>query len=74
MGLREKGQPWFLDLKEELLAQKENPHFDIDEYIKKQMDLFATKGATAIFLYNTSTITDNVLLIKMIQLKLRQYL
>ena len=61
MGLREKGQPWFLDLKEELLAQKENPHFDIDEYIKKQMDLFATKGATAIFLYNTSTITDNVL-------------
>ncbi len=61
MALREKGQPWFIDLHEELLAQKENPHFDVDDYIKKQVDVFTTKGATAVFVYNTSTITDNVL-------------
>jgi hypothetical protein len=61
MALKEKGQPWFLDLKEELENNKTNPHFDVDEFIKKQIDDFTKKGASAIFIYNSSSITDNVL-------------
>jgi hypothetical protein len=60
MALNEKGQPWFKDLKEILEENKTNPHFDIDESIKKEAEAVAAKGATALFLYNTSSITDNV--------------
>lgn len=61
MALREKGQPWFIDVKEELEANKTNPHFDVEEFIKKQADEVTKKGATALFLYNSSSITDNIL-------------
>jgi aminopeptidase YwaD len=61
IALREKGQPWFLDLKDELEAQKNNPHFDVEDYYRKQINAFVAKGATAVFIYNSSTITDNVL-------------
>ena len=52
MALREKGQPWFLDVKDELEANKTNPHFDVEEFIKKQIDEVTKKGAIALFLYN----------------------
>lgn len=61
MALREKGQPWFLDVKDELEANKTNPHFDIEEFIKKQVEEVTKKGATALFLYNSSSTTDNIL-------------
>lgn len=61
IALREKGQPWFLDLKDELEAQKNNPHFDIEDYYKKQIETFVSKGASAVIMYNSSTINDNVL-------------
>ncbi len=60
MALNEKGQPWFKDLKEILEDNKTNPHFDIDESIKKEAEAVSAKGATALFLYNSSSITDNV--------------
>lgn len=60
MALNERGQPWFKDLKEILEENKTNPHFDIDEAIKKESATVASKGATALFLYNSSSITDNV--------------
>lgn len=60
MALNERGQPWFKDLKEMLEENKTNPHFDIDEAIKKEAAIVASKGATALFLYNSSSITDNV--------------
>jgi hypothetical protein len=60
MALNENGQPWFKDLKEILEENKTNPHFDIDELIKKEANAVSAKGATALFLYNTSAITDNV--------------
>jgi len=47
-------------LKEILDENKTNPHFDIDEAIKKESIQVASKGATALFLYNSSAITDNV--------------
>lgn len=61
MALREKGQPWFIDVKDELEANKTNPHFDVEEFIKKQVDEVTKKGATALFLYNSSALTDNIL-------------
>lgn len=60
MALNEKGQPWFQDLKDLLEENKTNPHFDIDQAIQKDAIAVAGKGATALFLYNSSSITDNV--------------
>ncbi len=60
IALNEKGQPWFKDLKDVLEENKTNPHFDIDEVIRKEASEDAAKGATALFLYNSSAITDNV--------------
>lgn len=60
MILSEKGQPWFYDLKEVLEEQKNNPHFDLEDAIKKQVALVVAKGATAFFVYNSSNITDNI--------------
>lgn len=60
MVLSEKGQPWFLDLKEILEENKNNPHFDVDEVIRKQAESVKTKGATALLVYNSTSITDNV--------------
>lgn len=60
MALNESGQPWFKDLKEILEENKTNPHFDIDETIRKEAEAIKAKGATALFLYNSSSVTDNV--------------
>lgn len=60
MALNERGQPWFKDLKETLEENKTNPHFDIDELIRKEATAVASKGATALFVYNSSTLVDNV--------------
>ncbi len=61
MVLHEKGQPWFLDIKETLEENKTNPHFDIEAWIKKEVTTAATKGATAFILYNTGSMVDNIL-------------
>lgn len=60
MILSEKGQPWFYDVKEIVEEQKNNPHFDLEAAIKKQVETVVAKGATALFVYNSSTLTDNI--------------
>jgi len=60
MALSEAKQPWFKDLKEVLEENKTNPHFDVEEEIKKEINKVAAKGATALFIYNTSAVVDNV--------------
>ncbi|NML20047.1 M28 family peptidase [Pseudoflavitalea sp. G-6-1-2] len=60
MALAEKDVPWFLDLKNMLEDNKENPHFDIEAAIKEKAIKMASKGATALVLYNTSSIKDNL--------------
>lgn len=60
MILSEKGQPWFYDVKETLEEQKNNPHFDLEAAIKKQVETVVAKGATTLFVYNSSTLTDNI--------------
>ncbi len=61
MALSERGQPWFFDLKEELEANQNSPHFDVEEVIKKKVETAAKKGATALLVYNSTKLTDNVL-------------
>jgi hypothetical protein len=59
-ALKEKGVPWFDDLKDVLEENKENPHFDLINAIKTIAGKAAEKGATALFVYNSSGIPDEL--------------
>lgn len=60
LALSEAGQPWFKDLKELLEENKQNPHFDVEEAIKKMANEAAAKKATAFIIYNSGSQVDNV--------------
>ncbi|MBL0882235.1 MAG: M28 family peptidase [Chitinophagaceae bacterium] len=60
IALTEKGQPWFFDLQDALDDNQNNPHFDIENTIKQQAAHAASKGATALFVYNSSNRVDNI--------------
>lgn len=59
-GLREKGEPWFFDVKDLVAENKSNPHFDVYDALLKEAKTTATKGGTALIVYNSSTETDNI--------------
>ncbi|GAC1569724.1 MAG: M20/M25/M40 family metallo-hydrolase [Chitinophagaceae bacterium] len=50
--------PWFLNLKEELESNKNNPHFGVQEYILEQAKDAAKKKAIAFVVYNTGEADD----------------
>ncbi len=54
-ALREKGRPWFWDIKDLTIENKNNPHFDLDHAIMDKAQEFSTKGATAVFVYNSES-------------------
>jgi aminopeptidase YwaD len=60
VALQEPNSPWFFDLKELLESNANNPHFDISESLIKSTKESAKRGATAIFLYNSSTKEDGL--------------
>jgi len=60
LALTEKGQPWFFDLSDVLEDNQNNPHFDVEAAIKQQTKHAAGKGATALFVYNSSSRVDNI--------------
>lgn len=60
-SLNERGEPWFLDLKYVLEENTHNPHFDIFNTIQKEAQNAKNKNATALILYNSTSLTDNVL-------------
>jgi len=60
IALQESGVPWFVDIKEMLEENKDNPHFDLDESLHAKVKECAKNGATAIVLYNDSKIADNI--------------
>jgi hypothetical protein len=60
LALQEPNTPWFFDLKELLESNAGNPHFDLTESIIKSTKESAKRGATAIFLYNTSAKEDGL--------------
>lgn len=59
-AIQEAGEPWFYDLKDALEENKNNPHFDLQDYIKKNVAKAKERGASAIILYNRSAIKDKL--------------
>ncbi len=60
MALREAGTVWFWDLKDKLEENRNNPHFDLTDMIKAKTNDVAGKGATALIIFNSSSITDDL--------------
>lgn len=60
IAIQEADMPWFVDLSETLEENKNNPHFDLNEYIRNNSKKAADRGASAVILYNTSSIDDNL--------------
>ncbi len=60
IALQESGEPWFLDLKETMETSRGNPHFDLETAIRAKAKEYSKKGATALILYNSSKIADNL--------------
>lgn len=60
IAIQEAEMPWFFDLKEPLEENKSNPHFDLSDYIRTNCKKAKDRGASAIFLYNTSSIEDKL--------------
>jgi aminopeptidase YwaD len=59
-ALKENGSPWFYNLAEALAAAKTNPHFDLLTHILETTKAAADKGATALLIYNSSAINDEL--------------
>jgi hypothetical protein len=59
-ALSESGVPWFIDLKEMLEENKENPHFDLTQSLVAKAEAVAAKGASALILFNSSEIPDHL--------------
>ncbi|MFZ1306102.1 MAG: M20/M25/M40 family metallo-hydrolase, partial [Ferruginibacter sp.] len=60
MAMPQSESVWFLDLKEILEQNKNNPHFDLEDAIVKKTDKVAGKGAAALLIYNSSDIKDSL--------------
>jgi aminopeptidase YwaD len=60
VSLSESKSPWFRDLGDDLMNNKDNPHFDLVAHVKDQIRNAADKGASALILYNSSTLPDNI--------------
>lgn len=60
LALKEKGEIWFFDLSDLLNQNSNNPHFDLRDAIIKTAADFANKGATAMIIYNSSSIADSI--------------
>ena len=59
-GLAENGGPWFFDLKDVLEQNQNNPHFDLTAALHEKEKAAIGKGASALFVYNSSKLADNL--------------
>jgi Zn-dependent M28 family amino/carboxypeptidase len=60
IAVQEADMPWFYDLKETLEENKNNPHFDLNEFIRSNAKKAKSRGAAAVILYNTSAVDDKL--------------
>lgn len=60
IAVQEAEMPWFFDLKETLEENKTNPHFDLPDYVRTNAKKAKERGASAVILYNTSSIEDKL--------------
>ena len=54
IGMQETGMPWFIDVRDAIEENANNPHFDLNNYIREQAIELKKKGATALIMYDTS--------------------
>lgn len=59
-AFKEKGMPWFWDIKETLEENNNNPHFDLKDSIRNKAIEFAEKGASALIVYNSGNENANL--------------
>jgi len=60
MALPEGGTVWFLDIKDMIEENKNNPHFDLSDAIRTRAVDVAGKGATGLIVYNSSATADEL--------------
>lgn len=60
LAIQEVGMPWFFDLKEVLEENKNNPHFDLPDYVHNNFKGINDRGAIAMIFYNSSEIDDKL--------------
>lgn len=60
MALRERGVPWFVDLKDLLDTDSKTPKNNVEEIIRKEAVRAASKGATALLVYNSGKGSDTL--------------
>jgi hypothetical protein len=60
VSVAEKGSPWFINLAEGIIPNKENPHFDLQNWIQLQVRNASDKGASTVILYNTVDSTEEL--------------
>jgi len=60
LSFKEKGMPWFWDIKEIVEDNQANPHFDLTEAIKNKANEYADKGASALLVFNSGTLDDEL--------------
>ena len=60
IAVQEADMPWFYDLKETLEENKNNPHFDLPDFIRNNAKKAKSKGASAVILYNSSDVDDKL--------------
>lgn len=60
IALQEGGEPWFMDLRDLLESNQNNPHFDLEEALRAKAKECMKKGATALIVYNSSKLADNL--------------
>ena len=54
-AIKESDAPWFLDIKELLVKNENNPHFDLSDAIRLKAIECKGKGATALIVHNSGT-------------------
>lgn len=59
-AIHESGQPWLIDLGDDLNDNKDNPHFDIQHVITSKLKSAKDKNVPFVIFYNTSSLNDNI--------------
>lgn len=60
VALQEQGAPWWVDMKDAMESNANNPHFLPEQYLKEMVKDAVSKGATAVFVYNSGTRPDSI--------------
>ncbi|MBS1597182.1 MAG: M20/M25/M40 family metallo-hydrolase [Bacteroidetes bacterium] len=60
IALQESGVPWFIDIKEIVEPNLNNPHFDVYGTLSEKVKDYQKKGATAVVFFNSSKKGDDI--------------